>query len=178
MFAEFSADMSALNETARLIRIFNDAKTEEEVRSAVHELNEKLLSVQRECVSFIEIVRSYQKETVALEAKIAKYEDFQAQTEGYVLNQLDSGTLVYSKKMFINGKEVTVHLCPGCLTDKKISILQPSNVSGYAGFNQIQCPLCDCRFATSAKWLKSGISGLLKSEAFCLALLLPVTDVT
>lgn len=151
MFAEFSAAMSALKETAQIAKIFNDAKSEAEVRSAVQELNVKLMSVQRECMSLIELARSYQEETVALKAKIAEYEDYKSEIAGYEMNVLDFGTIVYSKKMVLNGKEVTVHLCPTCLANKKISILQPSNVSGYVGFNQIQCLLCDYRFAASAK---------------------------
>ncbi|EBS1324064.1 hypothetical protein D6T51_07960 [Salmonella enterica subsp. enterica serovar Muenchen] len=151
MFTEFSAAMSALKETAQLAKIFNDAKTEAEVRAAVGELNVKLMSVQRECISLIELARSYQEETVALKAKIAEYEDFKSEIAGYDLNALDSGTILYSKKIDLNGKEITMHLCPGCLTNKKISILQPSQVSGYAGFDQSECLLCNYRFATDRK---------------------------
>ncbi|ECI2306503.1 hypothetical protein AH865_07885 [Salmonella enterica subsp. enterica serovar Infantis] len=151
MFAEFSAAISALKETAQLVKVFSNAKTEAEVRSAVDALNAKLISTQCEFMSLIELARSYQEETVALKAKIAEYEDFSSEKAGYDLNVLDFGTFVYSKKMVLNGKEVTVHLCPACFANKKISILQPSQVSGYTGFHQSQCLLCDCRIATSAK---------------------------
>lgn len=151
MLTEFSAVISALKEITQLVKIFSDAKTEAEVRSAVDALNSKLISAQCECMSLIDLARSYQEETVALKAKIAEYEDFRSETAGYDLNPLDSGTVIRSKKMVLNGKEVTVHLCPACFTNKKVSILQPSQVSGYTGFHQSQCLLCDCRIATSAK---------------------------
>ena len=85
-----------------------------------------------------------------LKAKIAEFEDFKSQTEGYVLNKFDSGSLVYSKKQIVGDTEITVHLCPHCFAANKVSILQPQQVSMYASFNQSRCPSCQNVFDTDS----------------------------
>lgn len=73
-------------------------KTQAEVNAAIGELNSKLASIQRECVSLVELVGTYQEINASLKAKIAEFENFEAQTEGYILNQLESGTFVYWRR--------------------------------------------------------------------------------
>lgn len=81
-----------------------------------------------------------------LKAKIADFEDFKSQSEGYFINQLDSGSLVYSKEQIVGEKEIMVHLCPHCFIKKQISILQPKEVSEYASYKQSRCPSCKNEF--------------------------------
>jgi predicted nuclease with TOPRIM domain len=142
MIAEFTAAMSAIKETATLAKVISDAKTEAEKNAAVSDMVSKLTSVQRECMSLIELARSYQEETVTLKAKITEFEDFKAQTEGYVLNQLDSGSLVYSKKQIVGESEIKVHLCPQCYSKRIVAILQPMSVHWGAIYSQCFCPQC------------------------------------
>ncbi len=92
MIAELTAAMTAIRETAQIAKLMNEAKTQAEVNAAIGELNSKLASIQRECVSLVELVGSYQEINASLKAKIAEFENFEAQTEGYILNQLESGT--------------------------------------------------------------------------------------
>ncbi|MBJ9248916.1 hypothetical protein I5484_12080 [Citrobacter freundii] len=146
MIAEFTAAMSAIKETANLAKVISDAKTESEVNAAVSDLVSKLTSVQRECMSLIELARSYQEETVALKAKITEFENFKSQTEGYVLNQLDSGSLVYSKKQLVGDAEITVHLCPQCFHKNAVAILQPTSVGWGAMYAQSFCPQCKTEY--------------------------------
>ncbi|HAP0161420.1 hypothetical protein GP721_25055 [Enterobacteriaceae bacterium TzEc077] len=146
MIVEFSAAMSAIKETAVMAKGILNAKTQTEINSAVSDMLSKLTSVQFECVSLIEMVRSYQEEAVSLKAKIAELEDFQIQTEGYVLNQLESGAFVYSKEETVNGGTVTMHLCPKCFGQKTVSILQPFPVSEDAPFHESKCLHCENKF--------------------------------
>ncbi|MCH6700055.1 hypothetical protein BED06_18120, partial [Escherichia coli] len=125
MIAELTAAMTAIRETAQIAKLMNEAKTQAEVNAAIGELNSKLASIQRECVSLVELVGSYQEINASLKAKIAEFENFEAQTEGYILNQLESGTFVYSKEVIVNGGSITMHLCPKCFGQKIVSILQP-----------------------------------------------------
>ncbi len=129
MIAELTAAMTAIRETAQIAKLMNEAKTQAEVNAAIGELNSKLASIQRECVSLVELVGSYQEINASLKAKIAEFENFEAQTEGYILNQLESGTFVYSKEVIVNGGSITMHLCPKCFGQKIVSILQPFPVS-------------------------------------------------
>lgn len=103
MLAEFSAAMAAIKETAALAKLITDAKTESEVNAAVSDLVSKLTSVQRECISLVELARTLQEEAVALKAKIAEFEDFKIQSESYALYKMESGTLVYSAQVTHNG---------------------------------------------------------------------------
>ncbi|EIU6622951.1 hypothetical protein L5W08_004936, partial [Escherichia coli] len=131
MIAELTAAMTAIRETAQIAKLMNEAKTQAEVNAAIGELNSKLASIQHECVSLVELVSTYQEINASLKAKIAEFENFEAQTEGYILNQLESGTFVYSKEVTVNGGSIIMHLCPKCFGQKIVSILQPFPVREY-----------------------------------------------
>ena len=85
VIAELTAAMTAIRETAQIAKLMNEAKTQAEVNAAIGELNSKLASIQRECVSLVELVGTYQEINASLKAKIAEFENFEAQTEGYIL---------------------------------------------------------------------------------------------
>lgn len=147
MLAEFSAAMAAIKETAALAKLITDAKTESEVNAAVSDLVSKLTSVQRECISLVELARTLQEEDVALKAKIAEFEDFKIQSESYALYKMESGTLVYSAQVTHNGVQFTVNACPHCFHQKKISILQPGTEKGVKGYYWVHfCPSCKSDF--------------------------------
>lgn len=147
MFAEFSAAMAAIKETTTLVKVFSDAKTEAEVNAAINDLVSKLTSVQRECISLVELARSLQEETVTLKTKIAEFEDFKAQSESYELHKMESGTLVYSMQTTVDGAEFLVNACPHCFHQKKISILQPGTEKGVKGYYWVHfCPSCKSDF--------------------------------
>lgn len=139
---DISATYTAIKETLSLLKVVNDAKSEFEKRDATSEIQSKLLTLQGECFALGEMVRSHEAEVVALKAKIAEFEDFKTQTEGYALNQLESGSLVYTKHTIVNGNEIAVHLCPNCFASKKISILQGIPTGQYVLFHRSRCLCC------------------------------------
>ena len=142
--------MAAIKETAGLAKVINDAKTDAEVKAATIELQNKLITLQAECFSLGDAIRLRNEEIMLLKAKIAETEDFQRQAEGYKLNKLDSGTLVYSKKQFIGDTEITVHLCPQCFGKKVISVLQPMEIMRFDAHFRTFCPACNNKF-----WMNS-----------------------
>ncbi len=142
MIAELSAAMTAIEETAGLVKVINDAKTDAEVKAATIDLQNKLITLQAECFSLGDAIRLRDEEVMHLKAKIAEFEDFKRQTEGYLLNKLDSGSLVYSKNQIVGDTEITVHLCPNCFSKKVISILQPADCSWYESYAHAMCPSC------------------------------------
>lgn len=146
MIAELSAALSAIKETTSLVKIINEAKTDTEVKSATCELNSKLIDLQIRCFSLGELLRSRDEEIVHLKAKITEFENFQAQTEGYVLNQLESGAFVYSKEEIVNGSSVTMHLCPLCYSRNIKSILQPFYVGSSSRFHKSCCLHCGNKY--------------------------------
>ncbi|HIE9074366.1 TPA: hypothetical protein ACXP60_002928 [Klebsiella variicola subsp. variicola] len=117
------------------------------MNAAVSDLVSKLTSVQRECISLVELARTLQEEAVALKAKIAEFEDFKIQSESYALYKMESGTLVYSAQVTHNGVQFTVNACPHCFHQKKISILQPGTEKGVKGYYWVHfCPSCKSDF--------------------------------
>ncbi|WP_318041678.1 hypothetical protein [Citrobacter portucalensis] len=146
---DISAAFVAIRETLGLLKVVNDAKNDHEVRSATSEIQSKLLTLQSECFALGDLVRAHEAEVVALKAKIAEFEDFKTQTEGYVLNQLESGSLVYTKNLVVGDAEVTVHLCPNCHSKRVISILQPLPRASFEIFNQSKCPSCKYVYDTN-----------------------------
>lgn len=149
---DISAAFVAIKETLGLLKVVNDAKNDHEIRSATSEIQSKLITLQSECFALGEMVRSHEAEVVTLKAKIAEYEDFKAQTEGYVLNQLESGTLVYTKNEAVGDAEIAVHLCPNCHSKRVISMLQPTGDTAYDAhtekyFYQSRCHCCGSLFS-------------------------------
>ncbi len=89
--------MTAIRETAQIAKLMNEAKTQAEVNAAMCELNSKLASIQRECVSLVELVGSYQEINASLKAKIAEFENFEARRKAISLTNL-SRVLLYTRR--------------------------------------------------------------------------------
>ncbi|WMY72765.1 hypothetical protein RHD99_14930 [Buttiauxella selenatireducens] len=149
MIAELSAALTAIKETAGLAKVINDAKTDAEVKAATVEFQTKLITLQGECFALGDLIRLRDDEVISLKTKIGEYENFCCQVESYRFNQLDSGALVYSKQVTVNGAEVTVHLCPKCYSEKKVSLLQPVIVDEGDKFHKSKCLLCDIKLFMS-----------------------------
>ncbi|AUU85064.1 hypothetical protein [Leclercia sp. LSNIH1] len=154
MIAELSAAMAALKETAGLAKLIGEAKTDSEVKAATFELQNKLLSLQADCFTLGDAIRSRDDEVAKLQQKLAKYEDFKAQVEGYELEKLDTGAYVYCKKVKFGSEENKIYLCSQCYNNRVFSILQPSSHTFYHGateqhFSQIECHVCNSVYGQS-----------------------------
>lgn len=151
MIAELSAALSALKETAGLVKVINDAKNDADIKAATFELNNKLLSLQSECFALGDSIRSREDEISFLKAKIAEFDEFKIQAEGFELEKLDSGAFVYSKKIQLGSDGDVIFACPQCYNQRVISILQPSSHTFYHAaleihFSQIECNRCKSIF--------------------------------
>ncbi|ANI85241.2 hypothetical protein [Kosakonia oryzae] len=147
MIAELSAAMAAIKETASLVKLISDAKTDAEVKTATIELQSKLLTLQSECFALGDAIRSRDEDVMLLKAKITEFEDFQSESEGYALHQTEAGSLVYSKQLVVGSSQITVNACPNCFKQKKISMLQPGiDKAAKASFWVHFCPSCHAEF--------------------------------
>ena len=147
MIAELSTAMAAIKETAGLIKVINDAKTDAEVKAATIELQNKLITLQAECFSLGDVIRLRDEETAHLKAKIAKYEDFKTESAGFELHKTEAGSLVYSKQYDVNQTQMTVNACPSCYQQQKISMLQPGVDKVVKGNYWIHfCPSCKAEY--------------------------------
>ncbi|QLU25297.1 hypothetical protein HV192_16105 [Klebsiella oxytoca] len=148
VIAELSAAMAAIKETAGLVKVINDAKTDAEVKAATIDLQGKLITLQAECFSLGDAIRLRDEEVMRLKDKISEFENFEKQTADFVLKKFDTGALVYSVKKIIDGEETNIYYCSQCFNQRVISILQPSSATFFhAGreehFSQIQCQRCN-----------------------------------
>ncbi|NIG87330.1 hypothetical protein M5J15_07730 [Serratia symbiotica] len=138
MITEFSAAMVALKETISLAKTISEAKTDADVKATTFELQGKLFNLQSDCLGLGDVIQSQKEQIAHLKAKVAEFKNFAREAEGYILNHLESGTFVYSKKQIVNETEVSIHLCPHCFTKKIISILQPVEQIYFMS----HCPSC------------------------------------
>ncbi|WP_143468236.1 hypothetical protein [Kosakonia pseudosacchari] len=147
MIAELSAAMTAIKETASLAKLISDAKTDAEVKAATIELQSKLLTLQSECFALGDAIRSRDEDVILLKAKIAEFEDFKSESEGYCLHQTEAGSLVYSKQLAVGDLQITVNACPHCYQQKRISMLQPGiDKAVKTSFWVHFCPSCHAEF--------------------------------
>ncbi|HHA1285324.1 TPA: hypothetical protein ACOEFM_002030 [Enterobacter roggenkampii] len=147
MIAELAAAMSAIKETAGLVKVINEAKTDAEVKAATIDLQNKLITLQAECFALGDVIRLRDEDAAHLKAKIAEFEDFKSEAEGYVLHRTEGGTLVYSKQVAVDNAELVVNACPQCYQQKKISMLQPGIEKSVKGSYWVHfCPSCNSEF--------------------------------
>ncbi|BDO95251.1 hypothetical protein [Escherichia coli] len=147
MITELSAALTAIRETFGLAKVINDAKTDAEVKAATSELQARLFMLQTECISLGEIVSLKEEKIVRLKEKIAEYENFERESVGYVLNQTEAGSFVYSKQLPVNDSQLVVNVCANCFHKRKISILQPAVEKAAKGSYFIHfCPSCNSEF--------------------------------
>lgn len=151
MIAELSVAMAALKETAGLAKLISEAKSESDIKAATFELQNKLLSLQADCFTLGDAISTRDEQIVKLKEKLAKYDDFKTQVDGYELEKLATGAYVYSKNVIIGGEEHTICLCSQCYNNRIFSILQPSSQTFYHGaleqhFSQIECHQCKSIF--------------------------------
>lgn len=139
--------MTAIKETAGLVKVINDAKNDSEVKAATIELQNKLITLQAECFSLGDVIRVRDEEAALLKTKISEFESFDKQTAGFTLVKFGTGALVYSEVKVIGGEETNVYYCSQCFNQRVISILQPSSQTFYDGaqekhYSQLQCQKC------------------------------------
>lgn len=142
MLSEITAAMTAIKGTIGLAKAINDAKTDAEVKAATLELVDKLMTLQMDCLSLVEVIQLRDEKITLLSAKIAEFEDFKTQTEGCVLEELDSGSFVYSRIESVDGGEKSVKLCPHCFSKNIKSILHGIPVDKHDLFHKARCLNC------------------------------------
>jgi hypothetical protein len=115
--AEFFAGLSlfkSMYDAAKDLKDMNDATIR---NGAVIELQEKILSAQREQAELIEIAG-------ALKARVAELEAWDADKKRYKLADLGRGMSVYSLKDGMENGEPPHHLCAACYNEGHKSIMQ------------------------------------------------------
>lgn len=146
MIAELSASLASIKSAIDLVKVINEAKTESDIRNATYELQRQLMSLQIENIRLAELISSQVEQIRSLRTELSEESEFKHEVEQYLPTKLDSGTIVYSCEINVNGEAITQYVCPNCFKQKKISILQPLYVSWREYHCKSSCPLCKSEF--------------------------------
>lgn len=147
MIAELTAAMTALKETAGLVRVISDAKNDAEIKSATFELQGKLLTLQSDCFALGNAMRLKDDEIVELKYQIERFDSFKEDSKEYSLTQSAAGSFVYSMTYDPGHGAITLNACPDCFRKAKLSLLQPSpSTHSSGGFFVHYCPSCKSDF--------------------------------
>ncbi|MEP8906348.1 hypothetical protein [Enterobacter roggenkampii] len=147
VIAELAAAMSAIKETTGLIKVINDAKTDAEIKAATFELQAKLLTLQSDCFSLGEAIQLKDDKIHELKSQISAFDSFKEDSKDYFLTQTAAGSFVYSMIFDPGDGAITLHACPACFRQAKLSLLQPSSTThSSGGFFVHYCPSCKSDF--------------------------------
>ena len=106
---------NAMYDAAKALKEMNDANIR---NTAVMELQEKILSAQREQAELIEMVGT-------LKARVAELEAWDADKKRYKLTDAGGGVMAYSLKEGMEDGDPPHYLCAACYNEGHKSNLQP-----------------------------------------------------
>lgn len=135
MISEIAGVIGSINAAKDIVAGLNAIENQ----AAINEVKIELQKLLMEAQSSILLLHT---EKASLAARIAEYEAFSSEAERYALQELPTGTLVYSLKESMAGAEPIHHLCPKCFSERKKSILQPTTSSRAVYI----CHGCQARF--------------------------------
>jgi Zn finger protein HypA/HybF involved in hydrogenase expression len=120
-------------------------KTDTEVRTAVYDIQEKLLSAQQEMFA-VNAAQTVMVERIRdLEKQIANMEAWETQKQRYQMASPCAGSTVYALKKSMADGEPPHYLCANCYQQRKPSIMQNAQISSqirYSGTTCFKCPVC------------------------------------
>lgn len=83
------------------------------------------------------------KEKQALEAELAKFEEWDREKERYELQKVGDGSFVYTVKESKSAGGPAHSICPNCYEQRQRSILQSSGTSRQTGKETLRCLRCN-----------------------------------
>ena len=104
-------------------------KTEAEVNQAIIDIQRTLLDAQGAAFADRELIAKLSNEKLALEKKMAAFDDWAAEKKRYRLAKSNVGTFTYELRPEFAEGEVVHHLCVTCFDNGRKSVLQGD---GYA----------------------------------------------
>ena len=125
MYAEISAAVASAKTALDIAKAAHGLSNYNELVSAVSEVNTKLVQATTVALASLEKQSALASEIAELKDKLQKHENFQLQTERYVLEQLPFGGFAYALKKSIEKNQPHHYLCATCINKGEITILQP-----------------------------------------------------
>ncbi len=137
MVAEVFAGIGAFKALFDLTKSIKDATDVAARDAAVAELREQIFAAQNRYATAIEHIR-------ALEAKVAEFENWDAEKQRYELKDYGGGTFAYAIKPGMENGEPPHRLCEKCYQERKKSILH--FIDHRDGQDRYRCYGCNTLF--------------------------------
>jgi len=129
--AEAAAVVSALKSASDIVDKLRSGDTKDDLRNAGAALAELLISARMAALDLIEQKAVLMDERSSLNQRIEMLErenrrlaDFDEKSEKYERLQTSTGKFVYREKQSSDSNVSAPYLCPHCVSEKKLSILQ------------------------------------------------------
>lgn len=120
-----------------------------ELVTAVSEMNTKLIGAQREILTVYEKQATLQEEKATLtervrelEQKIVALENWEREAERYALTEIASGVFAHCLKQGMERGDPPHKLCTRCYNNQKKGVLQSDNSDGSMTQTTLSCPQC------------------------------------
>lgn len=148
--ASITATISGLKTIGDIVNGLLDAKSNIAVNSAVGELQNHLLSVQREALAANAEQFAMIEEIRALEEEITRIQAWDSQKQRYKLTPLwANASVVYALKESMASGEPPHLICTKCYEDGRKSILNPFTLANH--HIVFSCPICKSQIPTGYK---------------------------
>lgn len=142
--AEIIAAFQSLKTAKEIAQTILRMKIDAEVNLKVSEIIDLLLAAQERNLTAQEDHAAMSRRVDELEKQLLKFEQWAEEKQRYVLQEVESGNLIYACKETEQGGEPPHNICPNCYEDRVKSILQVDwPISGVAGGKWLKCPRCD-----------------------------------
>jgi len=128
LIGDIKAALESIKIISDLLKANKSVTNHNEMIRAVSVANEKLISANEIILSCYEKQKALTHRVADLEKEIAEHNNFERQSESYVLHELESGMLAYALKPGMTNGEPAHYLCNNCMENRKLSKPQPVNV--------------------------------------------------
>ncbi len=135
MASEIAAGLGAFKAMFDLAKGLKDISDATARNAVAIELQEGILTAQAQQAALVERVGE-------LEAKVARFETWDAQKQRYELTDLGGGTFAYALKKGVEPPEPEHRICPRCYENRQRSILQFQHQSAMRQ-DEFRCPACE-----------------------------------
>jgi hypothetical protein len=124
--ADLGSALRALQTASNIIKDWTSLRSEKERAAKLSEINAQILAAQTSAIQANAAQAALIKEVNSLEAKLAKFETWDAEKIRYELREVGRGAYVYVVKESMGSGEPSPWYCPTCYSNGKAMILQGS----------------------------------------------------
>ncbi|MFZ3037414.1 MAG: hypothetical protein WA112_09115 [Rugosibacter sp.] len=140
MYAEISAAVASAKTALDLAKAAHGLTNDNELVSAVSEVNAKLMQATTVALASLEKQSSLTGEIAELKEKLRDVENWEGQMKRYSLYEFPTKALAYALQPGMEQGQPLHYLCTACVDQRKKTTLQPHG-------HLLYCPVCKTNIA-------------------------------